>query len=35
MLQRAAEAAQTITARPSLEETLQEVADQARRVIGR
>jgi PAS domain S-box-containing protein len=34
MLQRAAEAAQAITAHPALEETLQEVADQARRVIG-
>jgi PAS domain S-box-containing protein len=34
MLQRAAEAAQAITARPSLEEALQEVADQACRVIG-
>jgi len=34
MLQRAAEAAQVITAYPSLEETLQAVADQACRVIG-
>ncbi|NPC58574.1 PAS domain-containing protein [Caenimonas soli] len=34
MLQRAAEAAQAITSHPALEETLQEVADQARRVIG-
>jgi PAS domain S-box-containing protein len=34
MLQRAAEAAQLIMAHPSLEATLQEVADQARRVIG-
>jgi len=34
MLQRAAEAAQLIMARPSLEATLQEVADQARHVIG-
>jgi PAS domain S-box-containing protein len=34
MLQRAAEAAQAITAHPALEETLQEVADQARKVIG-
>ncbi|MDP3762334.1 MAG: PAS domain-containing protein [Ramlibacter sp.] len=34
MLQRAAEAAQLIMAHPSLEATLQEVADQARHVIG-
>jgi PAS domain S-box-containing protein len=34
MLQRAAEAAHDITAHPSVEETLQAVADQARRVIG-
>ena len=34
MLQRAAEAAQAITARPSLHDALQEVADQACRVIG-
>jgi PAS domain S-box-containing protein len=34
MLQRAAEAAQAITAHPSPETTMQEVADQARRVIG-
>ncbi len=34
MLQRAAEAAQAITSHPALEETLQEVADQARKVMG-
>jgi len=34
MLQRAAEAAQLIMAHPSLDATLQEVADQARHVIG-
>jgi PAS domain S-box-containing protein len=34
MLQRAAEAAQAITAHPSPEDTMQEVADQACRVIG-
>jgi PAS domain S-box-containing protein len=34
MLQRAAEAAQAITAHPELEATLQEVADQTRRVVG-
>ena len=34
MLQRAAEAAQLIMAQPSLDATLQEVADQARHVIG-
>jgi PAS domain S-box-containing protein len=33
MLQRAAEAAQAITARPTLQETMQEVVDQARRVV--
>jgi PAS domain S-box-containing protein len=34
MLQRAAEAAQAITSQPSLQATLQTVADQARQVIG-
>jgi PAS domain S-box-containing protein len=34
MLQRTAEAAQVITAHPSVEDTLQAVADEARRVIG-
>lgn len=34
MLQRAAEAAHDITAHPTVDETLQAVADQARRVIG-
>jgi PAS domain S-box-containing protein len=34
MLQRAAEAAQAITSQPTLQATLQMVADQARRVIG-
>jgi len=34
MLQRAAEAAQAITSQPTLQATLQMVADQARRVVG-
>ena len=34
MLQRAAEATQAITARPSPEDTIREVADQARAVVG-
>jgi PAS domain S-box-containing protein len=34
MLQRAAEAALAITAKPTLQETMQEVVEQARRVVG-